>query len=80
MNPDPTIRLVTVFETADPGLAAVAKSLLDDAGIDHTIRGETQANVFGWGTRMSPGVGVPAFQVREQDAARATELLARLEG
>jgi hypothetical protein len=77
--PDPNIRLVTIFRTADPGLLAVVKSLFDEAGIDHFVRSESLRNVIGWG-----GAGVFAafeeaeFQVREQDARRASALLARL--
>jgi hypothetical protein len=59
---------------------AVAKSLLDDAGIDCYVRGETVRNVMGWG---GPGVFNSAlwdaeFQVREADAPDASRLLARL--
>ncbi len=78
MKPDAHIRLVGVFQTADPGLMAVATSLLDDAGIDHSVKGGTQANVFGWGTSGSPGVGIPEILVRDEDAPRAADLLAEL--
>jgi hypothetical protein len=77
-EPDPGIRLVTVFKAADPGLVAIVKSLLDDAGIDHFVRGETLRNVTGWGTPGAFGIGAAEFQVREQDSARATALLSRL--
>ena len=42
-SPDPNIRLTTVFTTADPGLVAIVKSVLEEAGIDHFVRGETLA-------------------------------------
>jgi hypothetical protein len=79
--PDPDIRLVTVLRSNDGGLVAVAKSLLEDAGIDYVVRGETLRNVMGWG---GPGVfnnaiGEAEFQVREDDAPDASRLLARLE-
>ena len=77
-EPDPTIRLVTVFNASDPGLVAIVKSLLDEAGIDHFVRGETLRNVMGWGTPGAFGIGAAEFQVREQDFARATALLSRL--
>jgi len=77
-EPDPSIRLVTIFHATDPGLVAIVKSLLDEAGIDHFVRGETLRNGMGWGTPGAFGVGPAEFQVREQDAARATALLSRL--
>ena len=58
MKPDANIRLVGIFRSPDPGLMAVAASLLDEAGIEHSVKGGTQANVFGWGTSGSPGVGM----------------------
>lgn len=76
MKPDASIRLVGIFRTADPGLMAVATSLLDDAGIDHAVKGGTQANVWGWGTSGSPGVGIPEIIVRDEDGPRASALLA----
>jgi hypothetical protein len=77
-QPDPDIRLVTVFATDDPGLVAIVKSLLDEAGIDHFVPGETLRNVMGWGTPGPFGLGSAEFQVREEDADRATELLSQL--
>lgn len=79
MKPNPSIHLVGIFRTADPGLMAVATSLLEDAGIDHSVKGGTQANVFGWGTSGSPGVGIPEILVRDEDAQRAAALLGRLQ-
>jgi Putative prokaryotic signal transducing protein len=78
-QPDPTIRLVTVFETEDVGVAAVATSLLEDAGIDHAVRGDTLRNVLGWGgSSFFHAAGPVRFEVREEDAERATALLAQL--
>ena len=75
--PDPNIKLVTVFETGDPGLMAVVRSILDEAGIEHTVQGESARDVMGWGS-MSPPGATPQFQVREEDAAEAVALLRRL--
>lgn len=77
-SPDPTIRLVPVFETEDYGVAAVAKSLLDDAGIDYSVSGEILRNFVGWGSPGVYGVRPAVFVVREEDAARTRELLAQL--
>jgi hypothetical protein len=78
-EPDPSIRLVTVFRTEDPGLVGLAKSILDDAGIDYYVAGETMRNVFGWGLPGAHGVGPAEFSVREEDGSRAREILADLE-
>ncbi len=71
--PDPNIQLVTVFQTSDPGLAGVVKSILESAGIDHSVKGETLSNMRGWG-----GPNQVEFQVREPDAQSAALLLAKL--
>ena len=75
---DPTIQLTTVFSAGDPALIALAKSLLDGEQIDYVVRGEGVQDLFGWG-RVGSGFNVitgPAqFDVREEDAQRARELL-----
>ena len=71
-KPDPNIKLVTVFSTNDDGLTGVAKSLLESARIEYSMRGDSIRNVttiaFGWAE----------FQVREEDAEQARALLAGL--
>jgi putative signal transducing protein len=69
---------VTVLETSDPGLVAVAKSLLDSAGIHYFAKGEALQNLFGWGqlgTGFNPIVGAVQLQVAADDADDARELL-----
>lgn len=78
--PDPTIQLVTVLETADFGLIAVAQSVLEEAGIDYTVPGETLRNILGWGVPGVLGVNPARIEVREADATRALALLERLTG
>jgi hypothetical protein len=75
---DPNIRLVTVFTTTDPGLVGVVRSLLDEAGIEYAVKGETLRNVLGWGMPGVYGVGPAEFQVREEDAADAATLLSEI--
>ena len=79
--PDPTIQFASVFTTGDPGVIAVAKSLLDAEGIEYLVRAEGLQDLFGWG-RLGAGytilAGPAEFVVREDDAARARELLADL--
>ena len=72
---------VTVLETGDPGLIAVAKSLLDSAGIPYFAKGESLQNLFGWGQiGFNPIVGVVQLQVASDDAEDATALLRDLSG
>jgi hypothetical protein len=75
---DPDVELVTVLKTGDPGLVAVAKSILDASGFDYFVRGETLRNVMGWGG-VNAGMGEAEFQVRASDAPDAMRLLAELE-
>jgi hypothetical protein len=63
----------TVFETNDPGLLAVAQSLLEAADIPFVVAGavltgETPGGIMG-------SFGVPRIQVPAEDAADARELL-----
>jgi hypothetical protein len=62
---------VTVLATRDPGLVAVAKSLLDASDIDYVAKGENLQNV----PPFSPWVEI---QVRAEDVAEAKALLADL--
>lgn len=80
-EPRPDAVLVPVLQTGDAALIAVAKSLLEAEGIDFFVRGEGLTDLFGLGrlTAFNYVVGEPpAFLVREEDAARARELLADL--
>ena len=75
---DPDLQLVPVFQTADAGLIALAKSLLGGEGIDYLVRGEGVQDLFGWGrfgSGFNPITGSPVFCVRQEDAERAQELL-----
>jgi len=70
--------LVTVFETGDPSLVALAKSLLDSAGIEFAAKGDAIQDLFGVG-RFPGGTnlvtGPVVFQVRPDDAKKAKSLL-----
>jgi Putative prokaryotic signal transducing protein len=73
---------VTVLETGDPGLVAVAKSLLESAGINYFARGEGVQDLFAagrLGTGFSPVVGPIQLQVAAEDADEAKELLRGLD-
>ena len=76
-EPTPAAELVCVLTTGDPGLIAVAKSLLDRDEIDYFVKGDGLQDLFGLG-RISGFcyvTGPAEFWVREEDAERASELL-----
>jgi hypothetical protein len=62
---------VTVFTTRDPGLLALAKSLLESAGIEHNASGEFLQNIPGQLVWIE-------LQVPAENAAEAQEILADL--
>ena len=73
--------LVTVFESVDLALLAIAKATLDSAGIRYVAQGEGIQDLFGLGrlgTGYSLVTGPPRIRVTADDAARARELLAEL--
>jgi len=72
------VDLVDVFETGNPSLVLVAKSLLDSAGIEFVTRGEALQDLFGMGrfpASMSLIAGPVIFQVDRKDAEDAAALL-----
>ena len=72
---------VTVLETSDPALLAVAKSLLEDAHIPFFAKGEGVQDLFGlgrFGTGFSPIAGPVELQVAADDAAEAHAVLIEL--
>ena len=71
--PDPKIELVEVFRTGNAAVAAVARSLLEDAGIDYELRGDWDVP----GIYKNPQ-GPAVLIVRQGDAAETTQLLAHL--
>ncbi len=69
---------VTVLESSDPAVLAVAESLLAGAGIEYFAKGEAMQDLFAagrFGTGFNPIVGPVQLQVPGEDAERATELL-----
>jgi len=79
---DPDVELATVFESANPALIALARSLLDSAGIEFSTRGDMLQDLFGWG-RFPGGVnlltGPVTFLVRAEDAREARSILEDLQ-
>lgn len=66
----PHAELVTVFESCDAVQIAIAKSVLQSAGISFTARGDYVQHLW-----PSAAVGAVEFQVGAEDAEAATELL-----
>ena len=73
---------MTVLTSGDPALLAVAKSLLEEAGIQFFAKGEGVQDLFAWGrfgTGFSPFVGAIQLQVAAEDAEEASALLRDLD-
>lgn len=69
---------MTVFESADPALFALARAALDGAGIRYVAQAEGLQDLFGigrLGTGYSLVTGPPTIRVAFEDAERARELL-----
>lgn len=81
-EPIPDAELVCVFSTGDPGLIALAHSLLDGEKIDYLVRGDGLQDLFGLGrmTGYSYAMGPAEFCVRTEDADTARVLLQDLIG
>lgn len=82
VRPAPAARLVTVLRSGDPAVLAMAKSLLQDAGIASAARGEGLQDLFALGrlgTGSSPIVGPAEIRVSSSDEAAARALLRDLE-
>ncbi|HEY7111393.1 MAG TPA: DUF2007 domain-containing protein [Thermoanaerobaculia bacterium] len=74
----PPFEMVTVLETGDQSLVAVAKSVLEGAGIPCIARNERLQNLFGWGavgTGFNAAMGPIRLQVLKEDEETAKELL-----
>lgn len=65
------VEYVTVLETGNPALIAIAKSLLNNVGIPFNAKSEGPQTVLAG--------GLVQIQVAKQDEARAKELLEDLE-
>jgi hypothetical protein len=77
-EPQAPFELMTVLETGDQSLVAVARSVLDAAGIPCIAKNERLQNLFGWGTigtGFNAAMGPIRLQVLREDAEVAKELL-----
>ncbi len=76
--PDPDAKLVCVFVSLDGALTGIAKSLLENEGIEYMARFEGLQDLFGFGrlgTGFNPIVGPAEFWVRAEDAENARRVL-----
>jgi Putative prokaryotic signal transducing protein len=64
---------VTVFRTNDPGLPAVAQSLLEGADIEFFVAGQAVSGLYPGGA--TGPYGVPEIRVAAQNADEARDLL-----
>jgi len=69
-RPDPNEKLVKVFDSEQESEAMVVKGLLDSAGIDNDLASASLLQ------DAFPGMGGMIILVREEDVARARELIA----
>jgi hypothetical protein len=76
----PDVHLVTVLETAEPGLIAVAESLLLEAEIPYLKKGDQIQDLFALGRLgVNPLIGPVLLQVPEEHEEAARGLLHELE-
>jgi len=75
--------LVTVLSTEDQGIAAVAKTILEEAGINYYVKGEGIQSMYGIGVKgvggFDPLTDPIEIQVIQEDADSAVELLKDVE-
>jgi putative acetyltransferase len=79
---EPDARIVTVYRTGDAALIALARSLLESAGIQYEAKGEGIQDFFAMGrvaNSFNIVVGPVEIQVEERDAEEAAALLKDLE-
>jgi hypothetical protein len=69
--PNPTLELAVVFESADPVAFSIAKSALEEAGIEFAAT-EDALTGYGFSPMLNP---VCKIQVAQDCEAQATEIL-----
>jgi hypothetical protein len=75
-EPDPKLEIVTIFESDDPVAFSLARSVLDEAGVEYGVVEDALAG-FGFSPMLSPmrRILIPAFR-KEQ----ALELMEGISG
>jgi len=77
-GPGPDIHLVVVYQTSNPALSAVAKSILDGGAIEYMVRPSNMASDPTDSSWFGADFGTDEFLVSEADAEWVRELLADL--
>lgn len=80
-NPDKE-KLVSVFKSGHEGLIALAKSILDEAGIEYMVKNEGVQDLVGLGvvgTGFNPLTGPMNIMVLPENEEYAKELLKNVE-
>jgi hypothetical protein len=75
-TPNPTLKLVVVFESADLVAVGIAKAALEEAGIEFTVNEEALTG-YGFSPILNP---VYRIQVDEARGRQAAELIKDLFG
>ena len=75
IEPEPNLEFVTVFATGNPAVIAMAKSILEDAGIQYFVQGETMQFVEG----INPAAWPTEIKVGKDDEEEAIKLLENLD-
>jgi len=81
IEPPDYVEFVTVLRTGNPAHLAVAKSMLDDAGIEYFAKGEELQDLFGmgrFGTGFNVLTGPVELQVDAEKEAEARALLGEI--
>lgn len=77
-EPEPELEeedFVTIFETSNPDLLTIIKSILEDADISYVTKGESLQDLFG----RNPFLGPIEIQVTKEQEYEARNLLTDIE-
>jgi len=74
------VKFITIVKTQNSNLMAIAKSVLEDAGIKYFALGENSLDIIGLGRLIgfNRAAGSAEIKVSEEDFAEAKELLKEL--
>jgi hypothetical protein len=74
-EPDPKVEIVTIFESDDPVAFSLARSVLDEAGVEYGVVEEALAG-FGFSPMLNPmrKIMIPAY--RKEQALELMEGIA----
>ncbi|MDA3813938.1 MAG: DUF2007 domain-containing protein [Candidatus Cloacimonetes bacterium] len=75
------VDFVKVFESSDPNLTVIIKSILDDAGIKYFVPGDNMQSILGakFAFAFGADMGNAVFLVSQENAEIAKELLKEVE-